>query len=124
MEKASSNLQVAISMMIGTIVFLFASLVIVLTGLVSSSMGTLTATLVLSMMIVLYSTFLPLLWWRNNAGFTGAIVLGIVSSLSTIYGVYEALTGIIPIEFALADTVGLVMSIILVFSSLKARKET
>jgi hypothetical protein len=123
MEKPSSNLQVALSMMVGTIVFLVASLVIVLTGLVSSSMGTLTATIVLAVMIVLYFTFLPLLWWRNKAGYTGAIVLAIIASLSTLYGVYEALTGIIPIEFALADTIGLIMSIILIASSVAAWRE-
>jgi hypothetical protein len=51
------------------------------------------------------------------------MAIAIVGSISTLYGINEALTGIIPSEFALADTIGLVISLILLVSSVAAWRE-
>ncbi|MFQ5761737.1 MAG: hypothetical protein ACE5PO_01765 [Candidatus Bathyarchaeia archaeon] len=119
MEKPSSSLQVALSAMVATIV-MGGIVVSAFFAQVPNSPPEIAAVLAASAML-LGLMFLPLMWWRNRAGYIGAIGVGIFTLIQGVIG----LAGNIPASnpVVAVEIVALVISVVLIVSSAAAWRE-
>ena len=76
-----------------------------------------------STIIMVAVAFLPLLWWRNKAGFIGAIGIGIFEIIWMILALSALVTGQIATEWIAIFSVIFIFAVVLIITSRAAWKE-
>ena len=66
---------------------------------------------------------LPLMWWGNKIGYYVAMVVAVISLVTNASAIVSALSALAVQENFLTGTMGLVFSLILLVSSVKASRE-
>lgn len=123
MEKPSSRLQVAFSMLVGLIVIYILATAFLMSGLATPPIGLIAAISTQAVILVLAFIFLPLLWWRNKVGYIGAMVVGISATINALIALSDALAGATPGEGLLVIMPWLVISVVLIASSAATWRE-
>ncbi len=115
-------MQVAISSLIGLIVINTVAMSATLAGMDESPPAS--AVPAMGAIIALGFVFLPLLWWRNKAGYIGAIVVGILGIIIVIPAFIDLATGGASPIIVPAILVMLVLSLVVIGTSAASREKT
>ena len=74
--------------------------------------------------VLLAAFFIPLLWWRNRAGFIGAIGIGVFGLIGWVgFTLPSVISGRIPPQVAPFVIVGTIFSLSLIYFSVMAWRE-
>ncbi len=122
MEKPSSYLQVALA----SLAFVAIGSVLVLYVLANQLMVAVlpaTAVPLISLVIALAFLSLPLLWWRNTAGYISAIVFAILAIVNMLFGVLDVIDENLAQEALIMIIPGIIMSVVLIGSTIAAWRE-
>ncbi len=114
-------MQVAVSSLIGLIVINTVAMSATLAGMEESPPAS--AVPAMGAIIALGFVFLPLLWWRNKAGYIGAIVVGILGIIIIIPAIGGLVTGGASTIIVPAILVMLVLSLVVIGTSAAASRE-
>ena len=126
--KPSSNLQVALGSLLAIIVAQTIVLSITFSEMVAQLPGPRLGVPPESVpftgsVVVLAFLFLPLLWWRNKAGYVGAIGVAILTLVGIGFGFIGILAGSLAVGALSGLIVGIVISVVLIVSSAAAWRD-